>query len=421
MRSYLLPLSLALAVASAACSDPDPGTPVTPGGGTTGGGTAGAAGTAGSQATAGGGTGGVVGGSGGAGGSSAGGGAGGSAGADNPMPTMLSQTGLYVDTASPTKMLAAGVYSFEPTYALWSDGAVKKRWVYMPPGGKIQTDANNRGMEFWQYPKGFKLWKEFARDGKVIETRLLQKLSDGVTDWYMVAFKWNDAHTEATALPDGEMNAMGTMHDIPTQKQCSDCHEAMFDNSLGFTALQLSHDDPNGGMTLAKAVELGWFNTPPPATGYKLPGTAVEQKALGYLHANCGMCHNSFSSVYTAKTSMNLWAEVDKLTSVATTTAYLSLVCDQWPSVKDNQAPRPTQCDAGHATGAPMDILDISKPKRIVPKDAANSGVHDLMSLRIAPVAGADPIQMPPLGTEIPDTLVGMADVKAWIDSLPTQ
>jgi hypothetical protein len=333
------------------------------------------------------------------------------------MPTLLSQTGLYVDVASPTKTLAPGVFPFEPTYALWSDGADKKRWVYMPPGGKIQTDTLARGMDFWQYPKGFKLWKEFSRDGKVIETRLLQKLGDGLKDWYMVAFKWNDAHTDATALPDGEMNAMATEHDIPSKKQCEDCHSTMYDHALGFSALQLSHDDAGGGMTLAKAVELGWFNVAPPATGYKLPGTPVEQQALGYLHANCGMCHNSFSNLFSAKTNMNLWTRLDQIESIQKTAAYLSLVCDQWPGVNDKETPIPTECGAGHATGANMDITNISKPKRVVPKDFANSSVHHLMAMRIS---AADPLQMPPLGTEKKDD-VGLKALEDWINALPTQ
>jgi hypothetical protein len=377
-------------------------------------GNAGAAGAAGSGGMAGD-AGGASAGTAGTGGT-AGGGAGGSAGsggADNPMPTMLSQTGLYSDITA--KTLSPGVYAFEPTYALWSDTAAKKRWVYMPPGGKIQTDANNRGMEFWQFPKGFKLWKEFSRDGKVIETRILQKLGDGVKDWYMVAFKWNETQSDALALPDGEMNAMGTQHDIPTKKQCEDCHATTYDNALGFSALQLSHDDPTGGMTIAKAVELGWFNTAPPATGYKLPGTEVEQKALGYMHANCGMCHNTFSNVFNAKTSINLWTRLDQIDSVQKTAAYLSLVCDQWPGVNDKQTPFPTECEPGHATGATMDIKDLSKAKRVVPKDIANSSVHHLMSTRIS--AGATS-QMPTIGTEMVDTAGGLAAVEAWINSL---
>jgi cytochrome c556 len=413
---YALPLSLALALVSAACGETND--PIDPSTGAAGaGGTSGAAGSVASAGAGGGGAsgagGGVTAGNGGTGGTGGAGGSGGTGGAENPMPTALSQTGLYSDIAS--KALAPGVHPFVPTYALWSDGADKKRWVYMPPGSKIQTDANGRGMEFWVYPKGFKLWKEFSRDGKVIETRLLQKLSDNATDWYMVAFKWNDAHTEATAVVDGEMNAMGTAHDIPSQKQCGDCHGSMYDHALGFSAVQLSHDDATGGMTLAKAVELGWFNLPPPAAGYELPGTEVEQKALGYLHANCGTCHNSFSKVYGAKTSMDLWTHVDMLGSgIQGTAAYLSLLCDQWPSVKNSSAPAITTCEAGHATGAPMDVPDAGAPKRIAPKDKANSGVYHLMSMR---VAGAASGQMPPLGTEITDP-TGLSQIETWINGL---
>ncbi len=343
-------------------------------------------------------------------------GAGGSGGAPvfDPMPTKLSETGLFTDMAN--QVLAPGVYEFEPTYTLWSDGAVKKRWVYMPPGGKIQTDSIGRGMEYWQYPKGFKLWKEFRRDDKLIETRLLLKTDDGIASWYMVAFKWNDDHTEALAIPDGEMNAMGTMHDVPSSKQCKDCHGTMYDNALGFTAMQLSHDPPAdkpNSMTLAKAVELGWFNVAPPAAGFKLPGTEVEQKALGYLHANCGMCHNPLSTVYTAKASLDLWTRLDQIQTIQQTRAYLSLVCDQWPGPGGKSSPIGA-CDAGHATGAPMELKDLGVEKRVLPKNVDMSGIYHLANSRVA-TGGMN--QMPPLGTEITDP-TGLKQITDWINGL---
>lgn len=400
---------------AAACSDPAEPLPMGPGGssGAPAAGTSAVAGSGGSAVGGGGGgAGGVSGMSGGGAGGSGGGGAG---GASNPMPTLLSETGLFTDMANQT--LAPGVYEFTPSYALWSDGADKKRWVYMPPGGKIQTDATARGMEYWVYPAGFKLWKEFRRDGKLIETRLLQKKSDGLTDWYMVAFKWKDDHSDAVALPDGEPNAMGTAHDIPSQKACGDCHGSMYDNALGFSALQISNNIP-GSMNIDQAAQLGWFTTPPAPGGYKLPGPEVAQKALGYMHSNCGICHNSFSKLYSAKASLDLWTRLDQIQTIEQTRAYLSMVCDQWPGPGGKSSPI-ASCEAGHATGTPMDIKDISKAKRIVPKDAANSGVHDLMSLRVEG-ATADSIQMPPIATEIKDP-TGLKVIEDWINSLPTQ
>lgn len=374
-----------------------------------GGSTAGAAGMAGG-AGAGGAAAGSATGGGGVGGAGGTGGTGGSA-PINLKPLKLSETGLFTDMVN--QKLAPGVYAYTPTYALWSDGAEKKRWVYMPPGGKIQTDSSLRGMEYWVYPAGFKLWKEFRLGGKLIETRLLLKRSDAATDWYMISFKWREDHTDADALEDGEANSMNTEHDIPSQKVCGDCHGSMTDNALGFTALQLSNDYPDS-FNIDKATELGWFTMAPPKGGYRLVGTEAETKALGYLHANCGICHNTNTKLYTAKTSLDLWTRTDLL-DVKKSRAYLSMVCDTF--TRDWNAG--DECPQGHATGTPMMITDISKAKRIVPKDPANSGVHDLMSLRVAG-ATADSIQMPPIATEKKDD-DGLKALEAWINSLPAQ
>jgi hypothetical protein len=374
------------------------------------GGSAGSAAGSAGQSGAGAGVGGNAAGGGAGGGGASGGGAGGTGGVVDPMPTLLSQTGLFSDIKA--KTLATGVHKFTPAYALWSDGAVKQRYAYMPPGGKINTSD----MQYWQYPAGFKLWKDFSRDGKLIETRLLQKLSDGITDWYMVAFKWKDDYSDAEAVPMGAMNAMGTMHDIPSKEDCKGCHASMKDHALGFTAVQLSHALPDS-LNLTQIDQMGWLSTPAKAGGYPLPGNDTEKAALGYLHANCGMCHNYKSQVYKTKVALDLWTYPDKIATVAEMPAYLSTVCDQWPGA-DKFTPI-TACEAGHATGAPMDAAEISKPKRIVPKNPTESSLHDLMGLRATGMVGMMK-QMPPLGSEIPDP-TGLGVVDAWINALPTQ
>src|SRR5512141_1865735 len=45
-------------------------------------------------------------------------------------PKNLSETGLYSDIS--TKTIAATNLMFSPQYPLWSDGARKKRWIYLP-------------------------------------------------------------------------------------------------------------------------------------------------------------------------------------------------------------------------------------------------------------------------------------------------
>ena len=86
-----------------------------------------------------------------------------------PFARLLSATGLYVDTKKGD--LAPDVREYQPQYTLWSDGATKRRWLYLPPGTKIDTSD----MDFWLYPVGTKAWKEFSRDGKRLETRLMHK------------------------------------------------------------------------------------------------------------------------------------------------------------------------------------------------------------------------------------------------------
>src|ERR1043165_6412078 len=56
--------------------------------------------------------------------------------------------------------------SFSPQYPLWSDGAHKRRWIYLPPGTAI--DASR--LDAWEFPIGTRLWKEFSLGGP-IETR----------------------------------------------------------------------------------------------------------------------------------------------------------------------------------------------------------------------------------------------------------
>ena len=66
----------------------------------------------------------------------------------DPMYTLLSQTGLYSDFGA--KTLNPDLIEFEPLYPLWSDGAVKRRWIYFPPGQKIYT----YDMDKWLFQVG---------------------------------------------------------------------------------------------------------------------------------------------------------------------------------------------------------------------------------------------------------------------------
>ncbi len=358
-------LILGLGVVASACSGDD----------NPSGGDGGSAGVAGSSAAGAAGTT-----SGGSGGTSAAGAAGvgataGSGGTTAPYPLRLSETGLYSDISA--EALAQDVEPFEPQFKLWSDSATKRRWVYLPPGAQIDTSDPN----YWVYPQGTKLWKEFTRGATRVETRMLEKTAEG---WTMIAYQWETDMSDAVAVPDGVADASGTAHDIPSINQCHQCHNNLPDRSLGFTQVQLAHS--GGGLTLQGLIDGGRLSNPPTSPPV-VPGDATAQAALGYLHANCGMCHNPKSQTF-FRVDMELWLQTDALASVETTRTYLTTV-----------------------NVAPLEGIPAGTTARIAPKDPQHSAVLGRMKSRELSVS------MPPLGTEDVD-MAGSNAVEAWINAL---
>src|SRR4051794_23653635 len=88
------------------------------------------------------------------------------------LPDRLSETGIY--TSIVAKTLSPRLHEFTPNNVLWSDGAEKHRWYQLPEGAVIDsTDMNH-----WTFPVGTKFFKEFALDGKRLETRLIWRVAD---------------------------------------------------------------------------------------------------------------------------------------------------------------------------------------------------------------------------------------------------
>lgn len=281
------------------------------------------------------------------------------------------------DTLAATGIDDSDVWEIEPQYPLWSDGAEKRRWLWLPPGTQINTDD----MDNWVFPVGTKAWKEFSRDGLKIETRLLEKRAEG--DWAMVAYAWNADQTEAVPAPaGGVVDALGTGHDIPSGEDCEACHANLSDTLIGVSAIQLDHG--GDGLTLPTLDGHGMLTTRPGGS-YPLPGDESAQQALGYLHANCGNCHNDRNS----HNPLRLWLTTGELDSVAATPTYRTTV-----GVETSADPLPG-----------TDATTI-----IVPGDPAASLLYLRMTRR---TKGA----MPWLGSEQVDS-AGSAAVANWINAL---
>ncbi len=216
-------------------------------------------------------------------------------------PARLSETGLY---AGGSLEIDPHNKPYAPQYPLWSDGAHKERWIYLPPG--TQIDATNE--DAWFFPVGTKLWKEFVFNGRRVETRFLWRASE--RGWVFASYEWNADQTEATLAPEGgdpgvAEIAAGRRHSIPAVDDCHACHDSASAEVLGFNALQLSTDrDPNaihgeplapGMVTLQTLLDSGALTggadlvTNPPRIQANTPR---ERAVLGYLSTNCGVCHN---------------------------------------------------------------------------------------------------------------------------------
>jgi hypothetical protein len=240
------------------------------------------------------------------------------------LPQKLSETGLYQDTA--TRALAPGVRAYRPQFELWSDGAEKTRWVWLPTGASIDTSDP----DFWQFPQGTRFWKQFTRDGIRVETRLLQKIGPAPEDWVALAYVWNDSLTDAMAMPEGQPNARGTPHDVPRATDCMGCHGGISSRVLGFSALQLAQDALPGDVDLRELIDSGVLSRPPAIP--VVPGDALDQSVLGFLHANCGHCHNrsrpasTGSRCYDPQKGFELLLRVGSLGSVADTPAYRTAI-----------------------------------------------------------------------------------------------
>jgi hypothetical protein len=132
---------------------------------------------------------------------------------------------------------------FSPQYPLWTDGATKRRWIYLPEG----TTIDARNIRRWEFPVGTRFWKEFSFAGRPVETRLLWKTSSN--RWVAGSYVWNEGRTDAVLTEDGVIGAAeiapGRQHNVPSRSDCAACHGTA-GGPLGFNPLQLSNDrDPN--------------------------------------------------------------------------------------------------------------------------------------------------------------------------------
>lgn len=178
-------------------------------------------------------------------------------------PRKLSNSGLFEKVAG--HAMKAGVIPYSVNSPLWSDGAHKERFLFVPGEEKIDF-TRSRG---WNFPDLTVLVKSFALEmqpgdptsRRWIETRFLTKQHG---EWYGYSYVWNDEQTEAELVeakgadreyvvrvprsrehPDGQKKVNWR---YPSRAECMVCHSRAANYVLGLTELQMNREHDYSGV-----------------------------------------------------------------------------------------------------------------------------------------------------------------------------
>jgi len=300
------------------------------------------------------------------------------------LPAHLDCTGLYTNIAQ--KRLSGQLHAYKPAHALWSDGAEKQRWLFVPGNKTIDADTPDS----WVFPVGTKAWKEFSVGGQRIETRLYAKTS--ASHWSRATYRWNEGETNALRNGGEDITVDGQVYHLPSGTECDDCHGGRKDRLLGFEQVSLGLDGATG-LTLSELVAQNKLTNMQGDTHYAIgdDGSGVAAEALGWLHINCGVsCHNANPNSKGYSRGMRL--ELD-------------------PAQLDGQDP--SQFLAITTTiGADATTMRWLGHKRIVAGSPEDSLLYTLITQR-----GDKQQQMPPVASRLVDA-DNSAIVAEWIEQL---
>ncbi|HEY5041370.1 MAG TPA: chitobiase/beta-hexosaminidase C-terminal domain-containing protein [Verrucomicrobiae bacterium] len=311
------------------------------------------------------------------------------------LPLLLSQTGVFSNTPSMTP--TNGLIPYNPNTPLWSDAAVKTRWLAVPYKGGFDTPDQQIGFATngeWSFPSGTVFVKHFAlvtdetnpnAPLRRLETRLLVRDPNGGV--YGVTYKWlpdnSDAELLTTSLSENILitNATGVRTQTwyyPSPADCLVCHTPVANYVLGVKTRQLNGNVtyPATGVTdnqLRVLNRLGLFNpafdeTQIPTYSHMVSVTNlaadVTNRFRSYIDANCAQCHRpggvshaSFDARY--------------------------------------DTPLTSQ---GIVNGSVVTSLGIDNPRVVMPHDIWRSILYQRASVRDSA------IQMPPLASSVVDT-----------------
>jgi mono/diheme cytochrome c family protein len=238
------------------------------------------------------------------------------------IPLTLSGTGAFADPIN--RIPIAGLIPYIPNTPLWSDAAVKSRYMAVPFTGGLMTPDQQIAFaptNSWTFPAGTVFVKNFdlivnetnlSLPPRRLETRLLVRDINGAV--YGVTYKWradnSDADLLTTSLNEDITitNASGVRTQTwyyPSPADCLTCHTPAANYVLGVNTRQLNGNQtyPATGNTdnqLRTLNRLGLFQ--PAIDEANITNFAqlaaltnlsasLEKRARSYLDVNCAQCH----------------------------------------------------------------------------------------------------------------------------------
>lgn len=231
--------------------------------------------------------------------------------AGTAMPATLAEFGFFANAAE--QLPSAGVVPYRLNTPLYSDGAEKLRFLYVPQGKQAKADGEN----LLQLPVGAALIKTFAftESGKrrLIETRVLLHRAEG---WVALPYLWNPEQTEAKlALAGARVPAVtptGEAIDyrVPNKNQCKECH------GLEGKVVPIGPKATNLAPGWLRAqVKAGSLDGMPQVAG-RFPvwedraNAPAEAAARAYLDVNCAHCHRPGSGASNSGLDLR-WEQAD--------------------------------------------------------------------------------------------------------------
>jgi uncharacterized repeat protein (TIGR03806 family) len=210
---------------------------------------------------------------------------------------------------------AVDILPYSLNTPLFSDNAVKLRFIKLPKGQPVKYNPNN----VFDFPKGTIIIKTFyypndfrdeSKGRNLMETRLLINQPAG---WKALDYIWNEAQTDAilevagdskmVAYLDADGKKQNHSYIIPNQNQCKGCHnnkEVL--TPIGPSARQLNGDFDYGNGSENQLVnwekkgilkEMPAIAECPKAPIWNQPNTgSLADRARIYLDINCAHCHN---------------------------------------------------------------------------------------------------------------------------------